>query len=97
MNELVVRVDDAIVHRLEEEIKKKRNAGQANSISDVFLIRFLESVCNHSKVLAVKLQQNKLFVRTYDTIKTYDDNRQTGNSDRKTVGEGPHASFPIQE
>lgn len=75
MKEVVVRLDENALARIEEEVKRKRLSGAANAVGDVFLIRLLESLTNNSKVLMLKLQQNRLIVKNYDTLK-YDDNRQ---------------------
>jgi ribosomal protein S11 len=94
MKELAIRLDESFVSMLTEEVKQKRLQG-AHTLSDRFLIRFLESMSNNSKVLLIKLQGNKLIVRNYDTLK-YDDNRQAGTDYRKTNGENTQPVFPVQ-
>lgn len=78
--EIVLRMDAGAIAILEQEIKKKRDSGVANGISDTFLIRLLEATNGGSKVFLFKNENNKLIVRKYDTL-NYDDNRQTrGNT-----------------
>jgi len=66
MKEILLKLDDTIVSRLEEEIKKKRVSGVCNAFSDIILVRLLESMAKENKMISFKLQSNKLIVRNND-------------------------------
>lgn len=66
--EIVLRLDDKALAIMLDEIKQKRNAGAATSIGDRFLIRLLDSFNDGTKVFSMKMDKNKLIVRTHDTL-----------------------------
>jgi hypothetical protein len=68
MSEITLRLDDQTVARLEEEIKRKRAAGQSNGLSEVFLIRLLDSLSNKKPVLSLSFQKSKLVIRDYKSL-----------------------------
>lgn len=86
--ELVVRMDPAAIAVLEEEIKKKRNLGVANSVGDRFLIRLLGAISDNTKAFLFKIEKNKIVIRNYATL-NYDDNRQARGTDREDSGTSP--------
>lgn len=67
-NEIVLRLDESALTIMLEEVKQKRDAGAANSIGDRFLIRLLDSFSDGTKAFSMKMDKNKLIVRTHDTL-----------------------------
>ena len=66
--DILLRVDDNCVAILEQEIRKKRESGVSNAISDTFIIRLLEAVKSDSKVFLFKMEKNKLIARRYASL-----------------------------
>jgi hypothetical protein len=83
--DIILRIDDGTIAILEQEIKKKRDLGVANSVGDKFLIRLLEALRNHTKVFVFKIEKNKLVIKNYSSL-TYDNHRQTGTENREING-----------
>ncbi len=57
--EITIKIDDNVIDRLAVEIREKRRNANANSFSDVFLIRLLDSLNNNNKVHVFKIRQTK--------------------------------------
>jgi len=83
--EIVLRLNADAIAILQEEVKRKRDSGVANSVGDRFLIRLLEGLSNNTKAFLFKIEKNKLVVRHHATL-TYDDHRQTGTDTRQNDG-----------
>lgn len=86
IKEMVLRVDQNAIAILEQEVKKKRDTGVANSVSDRFLIRLLDAMSGNNKVFLFKIEKNKLIIRNYPT---YDNHRQAGTEHREADGTNP--------
>jgi hypothetical protein len=64
--EIVLRLDPNAISVLEQELKRKRDAGTATSVGDRLLIRLLEGIGNHTKALLFKIEKNQIIIRHYN-------------------------------
>jgi len=86
--EIVLRVDSNAIAVLEQEIKRKRDLGVANSVGDRLLIRLLDAMRDNIKALLFKIEKNKIVIRTYSTL-TNDNYRPVGNENREVGRTNP--------
>lgn len=65
--EILLRFNSEAIGLLEQEVKKRRELGVSNAISDTFIIRLLEATKDESKVFLFKMEKNKLIARKYSS------------------------------
>lgn len=64
MQEITIKIDDSVLERLAFEVKNRRSQCASNSVSDVFLIRMLESIKNNKLSMSISTENKRLMVKT---------------------------------